>query len=392
MHNSLILSQPTKKYLFNIHNEDLFNFSRTNNSTESSQKEQSSSEEEFLCKKCNKLFSTKGNLQKHIDTIHENYRPFKCTFPNCTKQYGCESNLIIHERTHTGIKPFVCNICQKSFNENGHLKTHLRIHSEIRAFKCSLCDKKYKSKEALKEHIKINHYHIKMFNCIFCFKKFGTNSALKKHMIKHTKEKKFRCKFVGCGKCFTEKRNMEKHYKRHIQNSGQNTNKVKGKEIYFKIIKNNIANNQFNFSNNKNVVQIKEEKKNITKNEIYGKSIEEKESFSQDFYIDKYKDGSNMNNVNNILDFDILWNQINPFPLMFNLDQNIINNINNMEKDEKKCLEEEKLLINNPFIINNINDYNSMDYNYFNLTNLKNMDIFVNKDFTGNFLNDNGLY
>ena len=235
-----------------------------------------------------------------------------------------------------------------------------------------------------------------MFNCIFCFKKFGTNSALKKHIIKHTKEKKFRCKFVGCGKCFTEKRNMEKHYKRHIQSMGQNTNKVKEKKIYFKIIKNNIDEknniaNQFNFSNNKNVVQIKEEEKDITKNKIYGNPIEEKENVSQDFYIDKYKDRSNMNNVNN-LNFQNFLNQSNPFPLAFNLDQKNINNLNNIEKDGKKCLEEEKMCVNNPFIINNINDYSSIDYNNFNFTNLKNMDIFVNNNFTGNYFNDNGIY
>ena len=148
-------------------------------------------------------------------------------FPDCTKTYSTKSRLIIHERTHTGIKPFVCQICQKAFNEKCNLKNHLKLHSEIKQYKCPLCDKRYKSNGNLNDHIKVEHYNIRKYRCQFCDKNFRGISALKAHIVKHTKEKRFQCKFEGCGKRFTEKRNMEKHYARHLNQTNKNKKQKK---------------------------------------------------------------------------------------------------------------------------------------------------------------------
>lgn len=53
-----------------------------------------------FCSSCNKTFSTMGNLRNHIMTIHENKRPFMCTFPSCKKSYSIESRLQVHYRIH----------------------------------------------------------------------------------------------------------------------------------------------------------------------------------------------------------------------------------------------------------------------------------------------------
>ena len=67
-----------------------------------------SEEETFQCSNCNKSFTKKTDLVQH-QRIHSGEKPFQCSI--CNKCFALKDTLVNHQRTHTGEKPFQCSIC-----------------------------------------------------------------------------------------------------------------------------------------------------------------------------------------------------------------------------------------------------------------------------------------
>uniref|UniRef100_A0A336LE39 CSON007835 protein n=1 Tax=Culicoides sonorensis TaxID=179676 RepID=A0A336LE39_CULSO len=61
------------------------------------------------------------------------------------------------------------------------------------------------------------------YQCHFCHERFRNKDALDRHEYHHTKEKKYKCSFVGCPKSFTN----VSHLRRHNKQSHSNQNLVK---------------------------------------------------------------------------------------------------------------------------------------------------------------------
>ena len=84
-------------------------------------------EKPFECNVCQKKFSEKGNYTIHMRT-HTGERPYSCSFDGCHKEFITKGHLVDRERRHTGERPFKCDICEKAFFRSTALKDHIKRH------------------------------------------------------------------------------------------------------------------------------------------------------------------------------------------------------------------------------------------------------------------------
>ncbi len=91
-------------------------------------------EKQFLCPydNCGKRLSRKTSLKAHILNVHRGIKSFKCDYEGCGKMFSDKRNLSVHFRTHSKLKPYVCEECGARFSSIGNKKDHERRHLNIR--------------------------------------------------------------------------------------------------------------------------------------------------------------------------------------------------------------------------------------------------------------------
>ncbi|XP_013914149.1 PREDICTED: zinc finger and SCAN domain-containing protein 23-like [Thamnophis sirtalis] len=127
----------------------------------------------------------------------------------CRKVFRRRSNLIAHERTHSGDQYYNCSECRKSFVSRAAFLIHQRVHTGEKPYKCSFCGKGFNTGSSLTRHKRI-HTGEKPYKCLDCGKRFNDYSNFIVHKRIHTGEKPYECSI--CGKRFSDNSNFIKHH------------------------------------------------------------------------------------------------------------------------------------------------------------------------------------
>ena len=101
---------------------------------------------QFECKVCQVCLQLEHHMVSHRKT-----REYKCQEPFCKKDFTHKSDLVKHERTHSGVM-YKCGKCDYSNPDERNYSQHLCKHTNVTPFQCKQCGKCFKYTMQIKRH------------------------------------------------------------------------------------------------------------------------------------------------------------------------------------------------------------------------------------------------
>lgn len=142
----------------------------------------------------------------------------------CQKIFKKTETFTAHMRVHEGLKPFPCNLCDKSYERRSRLKNHIStVHDKKpgQRFACTIdgCDRTFSMKQTVYKHIREFHAPSgkkvrQPYICEECGKVLTSLATLKNHRFLHTgAQLPHEC--PTCGKRYITKNKLKEHMNRH---------------------------------------------------------------------------------------------------------------------------------------------------------------------------------
>jgi hypothetical protein len=109
--------------------------------------------------------------------------PYKCPYPNCNEIFSKTHFAECHNsNTDSSVRPFICQICEKTFRRRFDLTRHSNSHNAIKPYHCSRCLRGFARSDSCLRHIRMTKCQPFNFKSIpndniDLFKLFSTNHS-----------------------------------------------------------------------------------------------------------------------------------------------------------------------------------------------------------------------
>ncbi|AXN91151.1 putative zinc-finger containing protein [Namao virus] len=166
-----------------------------------------------MCTLCGKMLKSLKSLHNH-GKVHKRQNHY-CNV--CHKTFIHFDKFVVHQKSHSGIRPYLCKYCNVDFTFVHFYKKHMEKHTDVSLkMTCNMCGKNFDDLIDLTEHIKI---HPISYSCDKCWVSCDNKKELKSHMKIHCKDKKFKCTYCDkrCVRYINLRSHMTTHQKKPIQ-------------------------------------------------------------------------------------------------------------------------------------------------------------------------------